>query len=257
MCPLDKFDEAINIIKGSIPSPECKPIYNYFKRNWIEKESFPPVLWNHFDHSEWRTTNFAEGFHSKFNKLINKSHPSVYVLIEFIKTIETASTIQLHRVQNAPLAHNSQIVTTKRRKCDIEKDETIEIIKQEYSQGLCTFKEFYSKMCIHLSSLLYVYDEFDVDSSNDSENDNSISEVENEQDFIENALVEVQTINVRTEQPILQQLEFTEDQIREEIYNIWRLKGITRKRISKLDREEARRNLQLRRGDTSESTDSD
>ena len=55
----------------------------------------------------------------------------------------------------------------------------------------------------------------------------------------------------------MQQLEFTEDQIREEIYNIWRLKGITRKRISKLDREEARRNLQLRRGDTSESTDSD
>ena len=41
----------------------------------------------------------------------------------------------------------------------------------------------------------------------------------------------------------LELTEFTEEQIREEVYKIWLSKGITRRRISKLDREAARRNL--------------
>ena len=64
-------------------------------------------------------------------------------------------------------------------------------------------------MCIHLSFLLYVYDEFDAYSSNDTENDNSISEGENENDYAENKLVHAPPITVRTVQPILnmQQLD--------------------------------------------------
>jgi hypothetical protein len=103
------------------------------------------------------------------------------------------------------------------RKCDIKKDETIELIKEEYRQGHCQFKDFYSKMCIHLSSMLYMYDEFEFESSNDSADDYSISEVENEEEFTENELlVPVPYINVRTEQPVSTtqtELDFTEEQI--------------------------------------------
>ena len=107
-----------------------------------------------------------------------------------------------------------------------------------------------------------MYDEFEFESSNDSADDYSISEVENEEEFTENELlVPVPYINVRTEQPVSTtqtELDFTEEQIWEEIQNIWREKGIIRKRVSKLDREAARRNLKRRRGDvSSESSESD
>ena len=78
------------------------------------------------------------------------------------------------------MAKNSKIISTTRRKCDIEKDETIERIKQEYRNQLVSFKEYYLKICIHLSTLPYVFDEFDSASSINTEEDYPISEIEEE-----------------------------------------------------------------------------
>ncbi len=41
----------------------------YVDRNWIKSTcGFPPALWTHFDHDGPRTTNVAEGYHSRLAK---------------------------------------------------------------------------------------------------------------------------------------------------------------------------------------------
>ena len=122
-----------------MPDPSCKEIFDYFMRQWVNKVS--PSTWNHFETTSDRTNNRAEGFHSKINKLFNKSNPNIYNLINFIKSIETESMIQLQRVENDP----SQ--ATKRRKIYIEKDFQIELIKHEYIEKQINHVEFFRKMC--------------------------------------------------------------------------------------------------------------
>ena len=58
------------------------------------------------------------------------------LFFQFIKTIENAAAVKLHQVQNSIIAYNTQKVSTKQLKCDIKKDETIELIKEEYKKGL-------------------------------------------------------------------------------------------------------------------------
>ena len=134
-----QITEALTILESSMPSTELDTFCHYFKNQWIQK--FKPEIWNHFESSDHRTNNRSEGFHSKLNKLVNKSHPSIFQLINILKQIDSAAMIQLIRVDN-----DESTISTTRRKKDVEKDLTIELIKQEYQRNEIGFENFFKKI---------------------------------------------------------------------------------------------------------------
>ena len=140
LIPIEKINDALEKIENSIPHQDCEIIIKYFKSQWIDK--IKPEVWNHYERSEHRTNNQAEGFHSNLNRLLTSSHPNLYALINLLKQLETSSVIQLERVN----IHKSAVSVIRRKK-DIEKDTIIELIKQEYKCHSISFDEFFEKMC--------------------------------------------------------------------------------------------------------------
>ena len=137
LIPIKDIAKAYEIITTETPNG-CEAILEYFEFQWLTK--IKPELWNHFIHSDHRTNNRAEGFHSKINKLITKKNANIFHLINLLKSIELESILQLRRSN----LDTSQISTTRNKK-DIKKDLVIEMIKCEYSSIL--FDEFFSKIC--------------------------------------------------------------------------------------------------------------
>ena len=57
--------------------PNLERFARYFYRQWISNPNLPIRMWN-VHNVQTRTNNISEGWHSKWNKLIGKSHPNYY-----------------------------------------------------------------------------------------------------------------------------------------------------------------------------------
>lgn len=44
-----------------------------------------PATWNHYENEGPRTNNYIEGYHQKLNSEFNRSHPSVFRLINVLQ----------------------------------------------------------------------------------------------------------------------------------------------------------------------------
>ena len=65
--------------------------YDYFRKNYING-AFPPRMWNVYNREmEFRTNNFVESFHQRWNNAVGVRHPSLWNFIRVLKAInETA-----------------------------------------------------------------------------------------------------------------------------------------------------------------------
>ena len=68
----------------------------------------PPDMWNSYSDSEDRTANRVEGFHSKLNKMLNKAHPNIHVLINVFKKLEAKYEILNYSLRNREQFTDSQ-----------------------------------------------------------------------------------------------------------------------------------------------------
>lgn len=101
LVPLDKVEEAFNIIKEELPV-QFEPLINYFDRNYVNGEEkigrngriyhiapkYPPKLWNiHLDYlrNEQSTTNMAESWHRRIKAIVGSKSVNVNVLISHLE----------------------------------------------------------------------------------------------------------------------------------------------------------------------------
>ncbi|XP_026290984.1 uncharacterized protein LOC113215562 [Frankliniella occidentalis] len=97
--PVDDVPEACEEVLNNLPD-RMIDFGDYFKRTYVvgrrgrgnrrgAPPRYPPVWWNQYRaarENEPRTNNAAEAWHSRFQTVVGKSHPSLYKLIvEFQK----------------------------------------------------------------------------------------------------------------------------------------------------------------------------
>jgi len=69
-------------------SPEVTRFTDYVTETWVEGRH---QGWNHFDNNGPRTTNNAEGWHSKLNRLCKSAHPNIYSLLRLLQRIQASN----------------------------------------------------------------------------------------------------------------------------------------------------------------------
>ncbi|CAF1553881.1 unnamed protein product, partial [Adineta ricciae] len=72
--------------------------FKYFKYQWLTR--VPPKYWN-VSTLDFRTNNFCEGWHNKFNNRVDKFHPNVWRLFECLQRKELSFRQQLGKVKCA------------------------------------------------------------------------------------------------------------------------------------------------------------
>jgi len=92
----------------------------YFEYTWVNGD-FPASLWSHYDNNVPRTTNVAEGFHSRFRVV----HPSLRLFLDWLQKYQyevqcrglqllagrspTVKTCCLHSSGRRPVGSQSQL----------------------------------------------------------------------------------------------------------------------------------------------------
>ncbi|KAK3911699.1 PKS-NRPS hybrid synthetase [Frankliniella fusca] len=92
--PVEDVEDAFRHVTEEIPD-EMKPFSKYFAETYVlgrvvrgrrrTAPRYPPDLWNqHLSarHNEPRTNNTTEAWHNRFQKMVGKSHPTVFNLIK-------------------------------------------------------------------------------------------------------------------------------------------------------------------------------
>jgi len=131
--PLDKIDDAWLTIQSNAPDDEKLAEFNdYFVENWLDSATISKEMWN-CNHEKHRTNNIAEGWNHKLKTLVGRSHPSIWVLIEKLKTAAAESDHQLLFLSLKLLELNSE--GNKRHKKYIKFDERIKRILQNFLEN--------------------------------------------------------------------------------------------------------------------------
>jgi len=131
--PLDKIDEAWLIIQSNAPDDEkLNEFNNYFVENWLDSTTFSKKMWN-CHHEKYRTNNIIKVWNHKFKTMVGRSHPSIWVLIEKLKTAAAESDHQLLFLSFRLLEINSE--GNKIDKQCIKLDERINRILQNFLEN--------------------------------------------------------------------------------------------------------------------------
>lgn len=73
-------------------TPEVTRFTDYVTETWVEGRR---QGWNHFDNDGPRTTNNAESWHSKINRLCTSPHPNVYTLLRTLQKIQATNEARI------------------------------------------------------------------------------------------------------------------------------------------------------------------
>ncbi|CAF4818552.1 unnamed protein product, partial [Rotaria magnacalcarata] len=97
LLPIELIEEAVQLLEDD-SLPEMKDFFKYFKYQWSTR--VPPKYWN-VSTLEFRTNNFAEGWHNKFSNRVDKTHPNVWRLFGCLQLEELSFRQQLGKVNCA------------------------------------------------------------------------------------------------------------------------------------------------------------
>ena len=135
--PADLVLLGWSMVKSMAPiRHEIPEFMEYFEDTWLVGQ-FPPILWNVFDHDAHspRTNNHLEGWHNKLKRITRKSHPNIYEIVTIFKQ-EQAFT----KVSIAQLASGATL--TRRAKVNIQRDNKIHKLKEDFFANLITLGEY-------------------------------------------------------------------------------------------------------------------
>ena len=102
--------------------------------------NFPPVTWNVFQRPmEFRTNNFVESYHCRWNDALAECHPSLW---NFIRVLKDQHAVQESVIQNI---RNGSPPPVRKRKWRIL-EEIIDTLKDEYSNGVRNLESYWGAM---------------------------------------------------------------------------------------------------------------
>lgn len=119
LLPPEKVFEGYEYIKNqakTLNEEKLKPFLTYMEKTWLKNETFIKE-WCIYDQRH-RTNNFAEGWHSKLNRQINKNYVTILKLLSVLKTDMAINKRQINNFQNG-------INSNKRRKIQSDRDSFI------------------------------------------------------------------------------------------------------------------------------------
>ena len=115
--------EGLEVVQET---PALSDLLLYYKSTWIDG-NFPPKLWN-VHSSSMRTNNMVEGWHSKLNKRLRKSHPNIYELINYLKKEQGKTELTISQTRlGAP--------APKRKKKYRQLEERIQSLTTQHKEG--------------------------------------------------------------------------------------------------------------------------
>lgn len=87
--PSSEVETAFEALSETAPS-ELDKLFEYFGKNYIYENTsrFPVIKWNHFETTKnglLKTTNSIESWHMLINSQLNKKHPGILKMIQFLK----------------------------------------------------------------------------------------------------------------------------------------------------------------------------
>ena len=95
---------------------------------------FPLKLWNIY-HAANRTNNRVEGWHSKLNRYVKKSHPNIYELLTELKKEQAATELTVHRARQGAAPPG-------RRPEYIRLDQQVDRLRNKFEAGEYTVEEY-------------------------------------------------------------------------------------------------------------------
>lgn len=108
--PLQHVERFYAELRQHIPA-DFWPIYEYFGNTYIighlgrnglpTPPRYPPYLWNVYDsvlQKSARTNNVAEAWHSRFQRVVGKHHPSLYVFLKEIIKEQADSEVMMYQL---------------------------------------------------------------------------------------------------------------------------------------------------------------
>ncbi|CAF1465953.1 unnamed protein product [Rotaria sordida] len=136
LMPFEHIQKAFELLKKDSPE-EMEDFFHYFENQWLKR--IPPKYWN-VPTLEFRTNNFAEGWHNKFNNRVEKHHPNVWHLIEYLKREELSFRQQLGKINSGLQKKSSNKTCTTRAQIDTltKRHEQQQIDLLEFLHGLST-----------------------------------------------------------------------------------------------------------------------
>ena len=107
-------------------------LFTYFKQTWLGQ--FPLKLWNIY-HAANRTNNRVEGWHSKLNRYVKKSHPNIYELLTELKKEQASTELTVHRARLGAAPPG-------RRPEYIRLDQQVDRLRTKFEAGEYTVEEY-------------------------------------------------------------------------------------------------------------------
>ena len=77
--------------------PRLDEFIHYFKTNYINGK-FPIQLWCHWS-SQFRTTNYCEGYHNKISKIIISPKPNIWKAIRVLQDLNDLVSIKFEKAK--------------------------------------------------------------------------------------------------------------------------------------------------------------
>lgn len=117
--PADRVVEHFQTLRDILPE-ELQGVVDYFEVNYIRRlkmrrkktgggvtvvkcrPRYPPELWNQYNAvvtGQSRTNNVSEGWHSRFQLVVGKHHPSMYAFFEELQKEQADTEIMLRQLQ--------------------------------------------------------------------------------------------------------------------------------------------------------------
>ncbi|XP_067676265.1 uncharacterized protein [Haliotis asinina] len=103
LVPCDKIEDVwLDAVAESPASPKVTAFMDYVTTSWVEGQGFIPEIWNHFENQGHRTNNRLEGWHNKIKKLLKKSHPNTFEVIQLFQREQSLTEVTILRLSHQP-----------------------------------------------------------------------------------------------------------------------------------------------------------
>lgn len=98
----ERVPAAFTELKDDAPS-SLQQLLLYFEQQWLV--NVPLTMWN-VHNKDIRTNNDCEGWHHRFNKLVNKHHPNVWHIFKCIVEEQSATEVLLCQISAGQCVKN-------------------------------------------------------------------------------------------------------------------------------------------------------
>ena len=70
----------------------------YFDCTWINGQ-YRISQWNYYDYHGPRTNNHVEGWHSRLKKIVGKSHPNIFEIVDVMRKEQATTEMKLNQFE--------------------------------------------------------------------------------------------------------------------------------------------------------------